>query len=208
MAVHRGRQPMNLDNIFSIGVDEVLWHRGHKYLTLIYQIDPHRRRLLWIGKNRHQRTLLCFFKWLGEERYKILKFICSDMWKPYIEAIKAIKTSVPHMLHIVDRFHIMAQMNKAIDKVLAEEVKNLKRQGKEPIVRKTRWIFLKRYENLTGSQDQKLAQLLKQNLKTVRNYLLKEDYQRKRFLNRIFPKGASYVILIPSLGLRSQGGLA
>jgi transposase len=178
MAVQWGRQRMNLDNIFSIGVDEVLWHRGHKYLTLIYQIDPHRRRLLWIGKNRHKRTLLRFFKWLGEERYKILKFICSDMWKPYIEAIKAIKTSVPHMLHIVDRFHIMAQMNKAIDKVRAEEVKNLKRQGKEPILRKTRWIFLKRSENLTESQDQKLAELLKQNLKTVRSYLLKEDCQR------------------------------
>jgi hypothetical protein len=59
MAVHWGRQRMNLDNnnIFSIGVDEVLWHRGHKYLTLIYHIDPHRRRLLWIGKNRHKRTL-------------------------------------------------------------------------------------------------------------------------------------------------------
>ncbi len=100
------------------------------------------------------------------------------MWKPYIEAIKAIKSSVPHILHIVDRFHIISQMNKAIDKVRAEEVKNLKRQGNEPILRKTRWIFLKRPENLTESQDQTLAQLLKQNLKTVRSYLLKEDFQR------------------------------
>jgi transposase len=178
MAVTWGRERMNLENIFSIGIDEVLWHRGHKYLTVVYQIDNHCKRLLWIGKDRHKKTLLRFFRWLGKERWQVLKFICSDLWKPYIGVIEVIKKAAPHLLHIVDRFHIMAQMNRAIDNVRAEEVKNLKRQGNEPILRKTRWIFLKRPENLTESQDQTLAQLLKQNLKTVRSYLLKEDFQR------------------------------
>ncbi len=180
MAVKWGRERMNLDNIFSIGIDEVLWHRGHKYLTVVYQIDNHCKRLLWIGKNRHKKTLLKFFNWLGKERWRTLKFLCSDMWKPYLHAIKTImKTaSASQLIHIIDRFHIMSQMSKAIDKVRSQEVKTLKKKGKEPILRKSRWIFLKRPENLTEDQDQKLAQLLKQNLKTVRSYLLKEDFQR------------------------------
>ncbi len=178
MAVKWGRERMNLDNIFSIGIDEVLWHRGHKYLTVVYQIDDHCKRLLWIGKNRHKKTLLKFFKWLGKERWYTLKFVCSDMWKPYLQAIKTIMETALQMIHIIDRFHIMSQMNKAIDKVRSQEVKTLKKKGKEPILRKSRWIFLKRPENLTEDQDQKLAQLLKQNLKTVRSYLLKEDFQR------------------------------
>lgn len=178
MAVMWGRQRMSLDNIFSIGIDEVLWHKGHKYLTVVYQIDSHCKRLLWIGKDRHKKTLLRFFKWLKKERWQSLKFICSDMWKPYLEAIKIINQTAPQLIHILDRFHIMSNMNKAIDKVRAKEVKALKKEGKEPILRKSRWIFLKRPENLSEFQDQKLAQLLKQNLKTVKSYLLKEDFQR------------------------------
>ena len=175
MAVRWGLAKRNLKNILSIGVDEVLWHRGHKYLTLVYQIDNHCKRLLWVGKERTVKTLLRFFIWFGKERTKELKFICSDMWKPYL---KVIKKKANLALHILDRYHIMAQINKTIDKVRAEEVRQLHDKGAEPILKKSRWIFLKRPENLTEKQDQKLAELLKQNLKTIKSYLLKEDFQR------------------------------
>lgn len=175
MAVRWGLSKRNLKNIGSIGVDEVLWHRGHKYLTLVYQIDNHCKRLLWVGKERTVKTLLRFFIWFGKERTKELKFICSDMWKPYL---KVIKKKANLALHILDRYHIMAQINKAIDKVRAEEVRKLHDKGEEPTLKKSRWIFLKRPKNLTEKQDQKLADLLKQNLKTVKSYLLKEDFQR------------------------------
>lgn len=175
MAVRWGLAKRNLKNIFSIGVDEVLWHRGHKYLTLVYQIDNHCKRLLWVGKERTVKTLLRFFIWFGKERTKELKFICSDMWKPYL---KVIKKKANLALHILDRYHIMAQINKTIDKVRAEEVRQLHDKGEEPILKKSRWIFLKRPENLTEKQDQKLAELVKQNLKTIKSYLLKEDFQR------------------------------
>ncbi len=54
----------------------------------------------------------------------------------------------------------------------------VKVEGKEPILKRYKWIFLKRPQNLTESQEQKLAELLKQNLRTVKSYLLKEDFQR------------------------------
>ena len=175
LAVEWGRERVDLSDISSIGVDEVLWHRGHKYLTVVYQIDQHCKRLLWVGKGRDAKTFEKFFKWFGQENTSKLKFICSDMWKAYMSIIaqKAGKA-----LHILDRFHIVSHMSKAINKVRNQEVKKLKKDGKEPVLKDSKWIFLKRPENLTESQDQKLAQLLKQNLKTVRSYLLKEDFQR------------------------------
>ncbi|MCU7910805.1 MAG: transposase [Candidatus Thiodiazotropha sp. (ex Lucinoma aequizonata)] len=56
--------------------------RGHRYLTLLYQIDEHNKRLLWIGEKRTVKTLLRFFRWFGKERSLELKFVCSDRWIP------------------------------------------------------------------------------------------------------------------------------
>jgi transposase len=175
MAVEWGRSRMDLDNITSLGIDEIQWHSGKRYLTLVYQIDSHCKRLLWIGKNRTKSTLKSFFKWFGDTRTKKLEFICSDIWQAYL---KVIKTRASQALHVLDRFHIMVQINKAIDQVRAGEVRMLKESGKKPILKRTRWIFLRNPENLTVKQDQKLAELLKQNLKSVKSYLLKEDFQR------------------------------
>ena len=60
-----GRQHQDLSGIEAIGVDEIAWQRGHRYLTLVYQIDGHCKRLLWIGEKRTVKTLLRFFRWLG-----------------------------------------------------------------------------------------------------------------------------------------------
>ena len=82
-----------------------------------------------------------------------------------------------HAIHILDRFHIMAHMSKAIDKVRAEEGRDLKARGLEPVLKGSRWWFLKKPINLTARQAQKLADVLRYNLRTVRSYLLKEDFQ-------------------------------
>lgn len=174
MAVGWGRQHMDLSGITAIGVDEIQWQRGHHYLTLVYQIDEHCKRLLWIGQNRKVKTLLRFFLWFGKQRSSALEFICSDMWKPYLRVI-AKKAS--QAVHILDRFHIMSHMSKAIDEVRAQEVRQLKADGYEPVLKGSRWLLLKRPENLTSRQEIKLADLLQYNLKSVRSYLLKEDFR-------------------------------
>ncbi|GAG17888.1 unnamed protein product, partial [marine sediment metagenome] len=65
LAVAWGLAHRDLGGIEAIGVDEVLWHRGHKYLTVVYQIDAHCRRLLWVGKERTTETLERFFRSFG-----------------------------------------------------------------------------------------------------------------------------------------------
>jgi transposase len=110
MAVRWGREHMSLEGVTAIGVDELLWHRGHQYLTLVYQINAECKRLLWVAEGRTVRSLLGFFRWLGTERSRLIKFICSDMWKPYL---KVIAKKAGQAVHILDRFHIMQHFSKA-----------------------------------------------------------------------------------------------
>lgn len=173
LAVEWGLENRSLKGIRAIGIDEVLWHRGHKYLTVVYQIDEHRRRLLWIGEHRTRECIDNFFKWFGL-RAQRLQFICSDQHRPYLESVAKYAAKA---VHVLDRFHLVARVSKAIDQVRAAEAKRMKRDGYEPILKKSRWPLLKRPENLTDGQRDKLADVLQYNLKTVRAYLLKEELQ-------------------------------
>jgi len=174
MAVRWGREHMKLDGITAIGVDEMQWGRGQSYVTVVYQINEGCRRLLWVGRHRTAKTLLRFFRWLGKERTGRVKFVCSDMWQAYL---KVVAKKAKGAIHIPDRFHIMAKMNEAIDKVRRQEGRDLKAKGLEPVLKGSRWWFLKKPMNLTLRQVEKLANILQYNLKTVRSYLLKEDFQ-------------------------------
>jgi len=131
-------------------------------------------RLLWVGKERTVATFEGFFTMLGNDLCAGIEFICSDMWRPYI---RVIRERCSKALHILDRFHIVAKMNEALDDVRAEEARALAREGKEAVLKRSRWCILKRRENLTDNQKGRLKELLRCNLKSVRAYLLKEDFQ-------------------------------
>jgi len=172
-AVQWGRAHQNLDGIRSLGVDELSWKKGHKYLTVVYQIDHGCKRLLWIGRDRTAATFERFFDWLGEPRSKAIEFIASDMWKAFLgTAAKRASAAV----HVLDRFHVMKLFSEAIDKVRRVEARSLRERGDKVTLTKTRWVLLKRQHHLTEVQHGRLAELLRANLRTVRAYLLKEDF--------------------------------
>jgi len=141
----------------------------------VYQIDAQCPRLLWIGKERTVQTFEGFFTLLGPDLAAQIAFVCSDMWKPYL---RVIREHCAQALHILDRFHIVAKMNKAVDEVRAAETRRMVREGYEPVLKKSRWCILKRKTNLTGPQRVRLRDLLRYNLQTVRAYLLKEAFQQ------------------------------
>ncbi len=174
MAVRWGLAHRDLTGITALGLDEFARRRGHRYVTLVYQLDAHCRRLLWIGKDRKASTLLAFFRWLGPQRTAALRFVCSDMWKPYL---RVVAQKAGHALHVLDRFHIMVHLNKAIDKVRAQEARALKAQGRAPVLTRTRWLLLKRPDHLTDAEGPRLSDLLRYNLRAVRSYLLREQFQ-------------------------------
>jgi transposase len=174
MAVAWGRAHVNLAGIEAIGIDEIQWQHGHRYLTLVYQIDTARKRLLWIGQERRVKTLLRFFRWFGVERTDALRFVCSDMWKPYL---KVVAKKAGHALHILDRFHIAMHMSEAIDQVRRAEVHELKRQGRPAWLSKARWVLLRRRDHRTRADRVRLQDLVRHNLKAVRSMLLREAFE-------------------------------
>lgn len=174
MAVQWGRERMDLEGIRAIGIDEIHWSRAQGFVTLVYEITAGSRRLLWVGRKRTAKTLLGFFRWLGRERTREIQFVCSDMWRAYL---KVVAKKAKQAIHVLDRFHIMSMMSKAIDEVRAGEAKRMKSQGLEPVLKGSRWWFLKRPEHLTAVQAGNLKEVLKYNLRTVRSYLQKEGFQ-------------------------------
>jgi transposase len=86
--VEWGLAHRQLQGVASIGVDEIHWGRGKRadnFLTVIYQIDAHCRRLLWLGRRRSQATLRRGLQALGPKVVQGLRFVCSDMWQPYLQ---------------------------------------------------------------------------------------------------------------------------
>ena len=98
------------------------------------------------------------------------------MWEPYL---KVIREKCSEALHILDRFHIVAKMNKALDEVRAGESRRMASEGRTPLLRKSRWLLLKREENLKAEQRFRLRDVLRYNLKTVRAYLLSSQADRR-----------------------------
>ena len=172
--VQWGLEHRQLGPIRAIGVDEIQYGKGHRYLTLVYQIESGCVRLLWIGQERTLASFEKFFVMLGKELSEQIEFVCSDMWKPYL---KLIAKHCTHALNILDRFHVVAKMNLALDDVRADEARRLVQDGYEPVLKKSRWCLLKRPANLTDNQRVKLRDVLRYNLASVRAYLLKEAFQ-------------------------------
>lgn len=170
----------DLSGITAIGVDEVAYAKGHRYATLVYQLDEGRRRLLHVSEGRSVKSLLRFFVMLRRQGRRLstdligsIGFVCTDMWRAYL---KVIGRKLPHALHMLDRYHIVANLNKALDQVRAEEARQLKAEGWD-ILKHTRWLLLRRRKRLSGQQRWKLRQILQWNLRTVRAYILEEALQ-------------------------------
>jgi transposase len=120
--------------------------------------------LLWVGKARTIESFQTFFTTIGEDITSKIMFICSDIWEPYL---KVIRENCSEALHILDRLHIVAKMNKALDEIRAGESRRMASEGQTPLLKKSRWLLLQREENLKEEQRFGLRDLLRFNLKTV-----------------------------------------
>jgi transposase len=173
--VRWGIANQEITGLEAIGVDEIQYRRGHRYLTLVYQIDAGCRRLLYVAKDRTEDSLRGFFNVTPPDVVAEIRFVCSDMWKGYLNVIAECCSDA---VHVLDRFHVMQKFNQRLSDVRAAEAKQLKADGYEPVLKNSRWCLLKRRENLTDKQTVKLKELLQYNLRSVRAYLMREDFQR------------------------------
>ena len=177
--VQWGLAHRKLEGVESIGVDEIHWgksKRADNFLTVIYQIDSQCRRLLWVGKRRTQATLRRGLAALGTEVVQGLRFVCSDMWRPYLGVIAA---QAGHALHVLDRFHITSHLNQALDQVRRAESGQLRAAGRAIAERlkNMRWKLLRRHSRVRGRARRELSRLLNTKLVTARAWALKDLFE-------------------------------
>jgi len=170
-AVDYGLEHRNTTGVIAVGIDEISRRKGHKYMTMVYDLS--RMRLLWCGEGRDKEALRSFFSEWGEERCEAIGAVCLDMWQPYIDVVGEM---LPGAVMVFDKFHIVRHLMDAVDKVRRQEAAKLKQDDPE-LLKKTRYIWLKNPENLTEGQRVRLSDLEKLNLKINRAYILKEAFR-------------------------------
>jgi transposase len=166
-----------LEGVRSIGIDEIHWGQGKRadqFLTVIYQIDGHCRRLLWVGRKRTKATLQQGLDALGQSVLSGLRYVCSDMWQPYLSVMAK---RAGQALQILDRFHIVQHLNKAVDQVRRAESTRLRGKPIAAKLKKMRWKLLRRGSRVRGQVRIKLEGLLRSKLATGRAWDLKECFQ-------------------------------
>jgi transposase len=167
----------SLEGIQAIGIDEIHWGKGKRadnFLTVIYQIDGHCRRLLWVGRRRTQATLRRGLAVLGPAVVSGLRYVCSDMWRAYLKVVAA---KAPQALHVLDRFHITMHLNQAVDQVRRAESGRLRGRPMAEKLKHLRWKLLRRGSRVRGLAKQRLCGLLRANLATGRAWMLKETFR-------------------------------
>ncbi|MGH3742459.1 MAG: ISL3 family transposase [Micromonosporaceae bacterium] len=173
VVAERAAQTDRLTGLRRIGVDEISYRKGHRYLLCVTDHDT--GRLVWADKGRDAATLRRFFDALGEDRSALLTHISADgaEWIHTVAAERA-----PQAVVCLDAFHVVAWATAALDAVRRGLWNQLRRDGKPDqakALKNSRWALLKNPPDLTGDQRTTVAAIAKTNHPLYRAYLLKEQ---------------------------------
>ncbi|HEX8933973.1 MAG TPA: ISL3 family transposase [Pseudonocardiaceae bacterium] len=173
VVAERAGQLDRLAGLRRIGIDEISYRKGQRYLLVV--VDHNSGRLVWAGKNRTKQTLGRFFDDLGADRAAQLTHVSADgaEWIHDVVTLRA-----PKALVCLDAFHVVAWATEALDNVRRQMVNRLRAGGhhdEAAAMKGSRWALLKNPPNLTGDQRTTLASIAKANGGLYRAYLLKEQ---------------------------------
>lgn len=165
------RMKADYSMVKEVGVDETTARRGHDYVSLF--VDLEERKTIFITEGRSNETVKRFCEDLEEHKGNPMQVeqVSCDMSPAFI---KGIGENFPQAAIVFDRFHVIKVINEAVDKVRKEEVKT------NPILRKSKYLFLSNKNNLNEMQKVRLDDIRfsKLNIKTVKAYHIKESFQQ------------------------------
>lgn len=160
-----------LDGITRIGIDEVSYRRGHKYLTLVTDLDH--RRVIFVIPDNNGRSIEGFLAWFGQKRCKRIKVVVTDMHDPYV---KVLRKKLPKAALVYDHFHVSKTIHTAIDEI-RRRLQNAMPKKDRDIIKGKRWVLLRAREDLTASQEVSLKELMETNAELAMAYILKEEFR-------------------------------
>jgi transposase len=164
--VDRAVEAQDLSATERVGIDDTSFRRGQDYVSVFCDIDPGERRAVFVCEGRDQETVEHFAGFLkahGGDPDSITE-VCQDMSQAYLAGVR---DHLPNARVTFDRYHVKQKLGEAIDEVRRREAKTHKE-----LLRNTRYLWLKRPDNLTLKQLDWLDELLLQPLEIVRAYEL------------------------------------
>jgi transposase len=162
-----------LEGLIRIGIDELSFRKGQRYITVV--VDHDTGQLVWAAEGRDKQTVLGFFDQLGPDRVAGIRLVSSDLggW-----ITRAVLERCPQATLCLDPYHVVALASSALDEVRREVWQDARRAGDKTGARwlkGARWALWKRPERLTERQQAKLATIERVNRRLYRAYLLKEQ---------------------------------
>ena len=162
-----------LDGLYRIGVDEISYKRGQRYLTIVADHDT--GRVVWVGRNRDQKTFEEFFDKLGPQRAAAVQAISADASGIYLPVARE---RIPQAVICMDPFHVICWVNEALALVYRAEAPTIPSGPGLPSRRewrKTRYAVRAGAEHLDQEHQQILAQLRRRRYRLWRAWELKEQ---------------------------------
>jgi transposase len=165
-----------LAGVRRIGIDEISYKRGHKYLTVV--VDHDTGRLLWAAPGRDKKTLSAFFDLLGPQRCAQIALVSADGadWIAEVVAMRCLHAEV-----CIDPFHVVRWASHALDLVRREVWNTARRAGQKALargLRDCRYALWRNPGDLSRQQQAKLAWIEQTNQPLYRAYLLKEQLRQ------------------------------
>lgn len=170
-AVERGLGRRDDQPIEQLGIDEKSFRSGHRYVSLLNDIEA--GRVIDVVEGRDEQSASQLFAGLTDNQRETVKAIALDMWRAFINASQA---ACPNADLIHDRFHVSKHLNEAVDQVRRAEAKQMRNQGDNRLVG-TRWNWLRNEENISNEAWPEFEKLKDSELKTGRAWSIKECFR-------------------------------
>ena len=170
-AVARGLARREAETVEHIGVDEKAFTRGHRYFTLVNDLD--RARVLHVAEERTEASLDSFWTSLSDAQIAGVKAAAMDMWDPYIRSTRNHLPDAEHKI-VFDKFHIAKHLSEGVDQVRRRENKQLRAAGDDRLTG-TRYDWLRHPAKMDPKDRREFAALRNSSLKTARAWALKES---------------------------------
>jgi transposase len=169
-AVKRGRERKK-GHPSIIGIDEKSYRKGHKYITLVY--DMNGNGVEYIAYDRKKESLDEYYRTLTEGDLSNITAVSMDMWDPFMSSTMEYVPDAESKI-VFDRFHVMKHVNEAVDTTRKQENKELQKSGMADL-KGTRYIWLYALENLPDKYREQYNELKRSNLQTGKAYSMKEN---------------------------------
>jgi transposase len=169
-AVRRGLARRKAETVQHIGVDEKSFTRGHRYFTLVNDLD--RGRVLFVAEHRAEESLDGFWKQQSPDQLQAVTAVAMDMWDPYVNSTRRHLPQAENKI-VFDKFHIAKHLSEAVDRVRRREHKQLKASGDDRLAG-TRYDWLRHPARMEPEDRKQFTAPRNSNLKTARAWALKE----------------------------------